>query len=56
MFNILDSKNPVNVFGDTGEADFTFNSRALQADQTFFVRPDFFSEPRRIQVGASFGF
>ncbi len=56
LFNIFDAKNPVNVFGDTGEADFTFNSRSLQADQTFFVRPDFFSEPRRIQVGASFGF
>lgn len=56
MFNLLDSKNPDDVFGDTGEADFTFNSRSLQADQTYFVRPDFFAEPRRIQVGASFGF
>ena len=56
MFNVLDSKNPDQVFGDTGEADFTFDSRAVEADQTFYLRPDFFSEPRRIQVGASFGF
>ncbi len=56
MFNILDSKNPDQVFGDTGEADFTFDSRAVEADKTFYVRPDYFAEPRRIQVGASFGF
>lgn len=56
VFNVFDAKNPVNVFGDTGEADFTFNQlQAVSADPTFFLRPDFYSEPRRIQVGASFG-
>lgn len=56
IFNLLDSKNPDQVFADTGEAESTFDSRAVEADKTFYVRPDYFSEPRRIQVGANFGF
>jgi outer membrane receptor protein involved in Fe transport len=56
MFNVLDAKNPDSVFGDSGLADFTFNSRAVEADDSYYIRPDFFAEPRRIQVGASFGF
>jgi len=57
VFNVLDAKNPVNVFGDTGEADFTFTQlQALSADPSFFVRPDFYSQPRRIQIGARVGF
>jgi outer membrane receptor protein involved in Fe transport len=57
VFNLFDAKNPVNVFGDTGKADFTFTQlQAVSADPTFFIRPDFYSEPRRFQVGASFGF
>ncbi|NIR47596.1 TonB-dependent receptor [candidate division KSB1 bacterium] len=57
VFNLFDSKNPVDIFADTGEADFTFDQlQAVSADPTYFVRPDFYSEPRRIQVGASFGF
>ncbi|RMF69774.1 MAG: TonB-dependent receptor, partial [Calditrichaeota bacterium] len=56
IFNLLDSKNPLNVFGDTGEADFTFTQRqAISADPTFFLRPDFYSEPRRIQLGVNVG-
>ncbi|MFQ5706508.1 MAG: carboxypeptidase-like regulatory domain-containing protein [bacterium] len=56
-FNLFDAKNPVTVFGDTGEADFTFNQlQSTSADPTWFVRPDFYSEPRRIQVGANVGF
>jgi len=57
VFNLFDSKNPTDVFTDTGEADFTFQQlQNVGADPTFFVRPDFYSEPRRLQLGASFGF
>lgn len=57
VFNLLDSKNPVTVFGDTGEADFTFNQlQATSADPTWFVRPDFYSEPRRFQLGVNVSF
>jgi hypothetical protein len=57
IFNLLDSKNPTNVFGDTGESDFTFREiLSAAASEGFFVRPDFYSEPRRVQVGMSVGF
>ncbi len=57
VFNLFDSKNPVNVFADTGEADFTFTQlQDVSADPTFFVRPDFYSEPRRFQLGLNIGF
>jgi outer membrane receptor protein involved in Fe transport len=56
-FNIFDIRNPVNVFGDSGEADFTFQEQqAVQADPTWFVRPDFFSAPREVQLGARISF
>ncbi len=55
VFNLFDAKNPKDIFADTGEADFTFD-QSTPADPTFFIRPDFYSEPRRVQVGMSFGF
>jgi len=52
IFNLLDTKNPVNVFGDTGDADYTLQmTQAFMADPTWFVRPEFYSQPRRIQIG-----
>lgn len=52
VFNLLDSKSPVNVWGDTGDPDFTLQTtQAAQADPSWFVRSDFYTEPRRIQVG-----
>ncbi len=57
VFNLLDSDNATGVFGDTGEADFTLAQLiSANADEGFFVRPDFYSEPRRIQLGMSVGF
>ncbi len=57
VFNLLDAKNPTQVFGDTGRADFTFNQiQALQADETWFVQADYYSEPRRIQIGTKISF
>ncbi|RMD93965.1 MAG: TonB-dependent receptor [Calditrichaeota bacterium] len=57
VFNLFDAKNPVIVYGDSGKADFTLNElQAISADPTWFLRPDFYSEPRRIQLGANVSF
>jgi outer membrane receptor protein involved in Fe transport len=57
VFNLLDSKSPVNVWGDTGEVDFTLQiTQAAQADPSWFIRPDYYSEPRRIQIGTKISF
>ena len=53
VFNLLDRDNPVNVFGDTGLADFTLReARNPGAAATWFTQPGLYSEPRRVQVGA----
>ena len=52
VFNLLDAKNPVNIFGDTGDAEYTLQlTQAYMADENWFVHPEFFSEPRNIQIG-----
>ncbi len=57
VFNLFDADNPVNVYGDTGEADFTLQEiQTQQEDPTWFVNPTFYSEPRRIQIGAKISF
>ncbi|NNE47500.1 MAG: TonB-dependent receptor [Rhodothermales bacterium] len=52
VFNLFDRRNVQGVFGDTGEPDVTlqaFNPDSY--DPGFWVRPGFYSEPRRIQIG-----
>lgn len=52
VFNLFDRRNVQGVYGDTGEADVTlqaFNPDSY--DPGFWVRPGFYSEPRRIQMG-----
>ncbi|HGY57111.1 MAG TPA: TonB-dependent receptor [Caldithrix abyssi] len=57
VYNLFDADNPVNVFGDTGEAGFTFRrDRTPQADPGWFDIPSFYSEPRRIQIGTKISF
>ncbi len=52
VYNLLDARNPINVYGDTGQPDLTlFQMQAVQADKSWFVRPDFYAPPRRVQVG-----
>lgn len=55
--NVLDAKNPTAVFNDTGQADYTVNEELVQdADEGYFVRPDFYSEPRSILFGVRYEF
>ncbi|MEM0963594.1 MAG: TonB-dependent receptor, partial [Bacteroidota bacterium] len=56
VFNLLDARNANGVFGDTGLPDVTFLNVGATDDPGFYVRPDFYQEPRRIQLGLSVGF
>ena len=56
-FNLLDRRNAVGVFADTGEPDVTLlQQNTEQFDPGYFVRPDFYSEPRRVQLGVELQF
>jgi outer membrane receptor protein involved in Fe transport len=65
MFNVLDTRNETGVFNDTGQADFTTDEAKARAtnpsqrvntlDQWYTV-PTFYSEPRRIEFGATLEF
>jgi len=62
IFNVFDRRNENRVFADTGDAERTLDifstgeARGLNTLEEFFLRPDFFAEPRRVQVGLKFGF
>ena len=63
VYNLFDTANELNVFGDTGRAGYTLElTRSQQAPlgvnsiQQYYTRPDFFSAPRQVLVGATLGF
>ena len=63
IYNLFDTANELNVFTDTGRAGYTLDETRPQAPphgvntiQEFFTRPDFYSAPRQILVGASVDF
>lgn len=63
IYNLFDTANEVEVFGDTGRAGYTIEltrsqeaPRGVNSLQEFFTRPDFYSPPRQIIIGASFSF
>jgi outer membrane receptor for ferrienterochelin and colicin len=60
--NVFDIKNQVNVYNDSGTADFTLdeylrNRQGLPAIvntvDEYYTNPTFYSEPRRVELGAS---
>ena len=51
VYNLLDRRNALSVYGDTGSPGVTFSAPIYSADPGYFTRPDFYSEPRRIHVG-----
>ncbi|MGH7494088.1 MAG: TonB-dependent receptor [bacterium] len=55
VFNLFDASNPVNVFADTGTPDAVL-FEAPGASPTYYLRPDFYSAPREVQVGFKVGF
>jgi len=51
VFNLFDTRNEVDVFTYTGRATYT-----TEGTGRYFNRPDYFSEPREIQVGFEMDF
>lgn len=63
VYNLFDTANEINVFGDTGRAGYTLElTRAQQAPRgvntlaEYFTRPDFFSSPRQVVFGTLISF
>ena len=55
IYNLLDAKNPIYVYGDSGqpESPLLFPARF---DKGFYTNPTFYSEPRRVQFGIQLSF
>ncbi len=63
IYNLFDTLNENDVFGDTGRAGYTLDLTRNQAPprgvntlQEFFTRPDFYSAPRQVILGAEVSF
>ncbi len=63
VYNLFDTANELDVFTDTGRAGYTLDltraqsaPRGVNTLQQFFNRPDFYSSPRQIILGASIDF
>ncbi|MDZ7292472.1 MAG: TonB-dependent receptor [candidate division KSB1 bacterium] len=57
VYNLLDRKNELQVFTDTGRANYSLSALTggtifgLNTTQEYFTRPDFYSEPRQVIIG-----
>jgi hypothetical protein len=66
VYNLFDIKNEINVYSDSGTADFTIDEFTKRNDDNpdklvntldeYYRNPTFYSEPRRVEVGATFFF
>ncbi|MHB1688962.1 MAG: TonB-dependent receptor [Ignavibacteriaceae bacterium] len=63
IYNLFDTANELNVFTDTGRAGYTLAEtqaqsppRGVNTIQQYFIRPDFYSAPRQILLGAALDF
>jgi hypothetical protein len=63
VFNLFDAANELEVFSDSGRAGTTLEltraqeqPRGVNTLSEFFIRPDFYSAPRQIVLGASLEF
>ena len=63
VFNLFDNANELEVFTDTGRAGYTLEltrstqqPRGVNTTKEYFTRPDFYSAPRQIVLGASVEF
>ncbi len=62
--NVLDTMNENDVFGDTGRATYSLQRNIDQGSfrgnpvflDRWYVRPDWFSQPRRVVIGLSLNF
>jgi outer membrane receptor protein involved in Fe transport len=63
VYNLFDTANELDVFGDTGRAGYTLElTRSQEAPrgantlEQYYTRPDYYSAPRQVLVGATVGF
>jgi hypothetical protein len=65
VFNLLDTKNEVGVFDDTGRAGFTTDEQRVSLTNPrqrinslgdWYLQPTNYSEPRRIEFGMNLEF
>jgi outer membrane receptor protein involved in Fe transport len=64
VYNVFDRKNELDVFSDTGRAGYSLaplyvgglRPRGLNSLEKYFIRPDFYSAPREVNIGFSFEF
>jgi hypothetical protein len=63
VYNLFDTANELDVFGDTGRAGYSLEltrqqeePRGVNTLKEFYTRPDFYSAPRQIVLGASIAF
>ena len=63
IFNLLDNRNPIRVFGDTGQPDFTTETQTIgeneqrpNTPEEYVKYPDHYGEPRNIQFGIEISF
>ncbi|MBP7461445.1 MAG: TonB-dependent receptor [Candidatus Delongbacteria bacterium] len=62
VYNVLDQKNEINVYGDTGRAGYTLapsysgKIRGANTADEYYARPDYYSAPRKFLVGLSYEF
>ena len=63
IFNLFDNRVAVNVFGDTGQPDFTTETQTIGYDasrpntvEEYVKYPDHYGEPRNVQFGFEFSF
>jgi outer membrane receptor protein involved in Fe transport len=62
VYNLLDRKNEVEIFTDSGRANYSIEQqyssppRGINTVGEYYTRPDFYSTPRQVIFGFSFGF
>jgi len=63
VFNLLDTKNVANVWGDTGEPDYTTSVQNVSEDPArpntvaeYIKFPDHYAAPRLVETGIEFSF
>ncbi len=63
--NLLDTKNATQVFTDTGQPDWSLEEQQklrintpskISSIQDWYVRPNYYSEPRRVELGTTISF
>jgi hypothetical protein len=57
VYNLFNAQSANTVYADTGRPDITFNGPEITNDDPgFYFRPDYYSQPRRVQLGMEIKF